>query len=136
MLSIFLHLSICSEGLLLRSALSRLDARRVRVGADRKLSPRYCSGVTLLLLLSRTTLSTHCTRHVAGRASLRSRGNYRRSVTVAGSVHPRHVSINLLCLSDEAALYDRQIRLWGLEAQQRSVVRRPFVLVIMPPRTY
>jgi hypothetical protein len=23
--------------------------------------------------------------------------------------------------SDEAALYDRQIRLWGLEAQQRSV---------------
>jgi hypothetical protein len=26
-----------------------------------------------------------------------------------------------LSLSDEAALYDRQIRLWGLEAQQRSV---------------
>jgi hypothetical protein len=24
-------------------------------------------------------------------------------------------------ISDEAALYDRQIRLWGLEAQQRSV---------------
>src|SRR6266851_2515148 len=34
-------------------------------------------------------------------------------------------------LSDEAALYDRQIRLWGLEAQQRSVVQ-PFRPVVMP----
>ena len=28
----------------------------------------------------------------------------------------------VLSFSDEAALYDRQIRLWGLEAQQRSVL--------------
>jgi hypothetical protein len=29
--------------------------------------------------------------------------------------------LSYLLLTDEAALYDRQIRLWGLEAQQRSV---------------
>ena len=29
-------------------------------------------------------------------------------------------TFSLFCL-DEAAVYDRQIRLWGLEAQQRSV---------------
>lgn len=31
----------------------------------------------------------------------------------------------LFFFPDEAALYDRQIRLWGLEAQQRCVLPKP-----------
>lgn len=35
--------------------------------------------------------------------------------------------------ADEAAVYDRQIRLWGLEAQQRCA--RPHGATILPPRS-
>lgn len=39
------------------------------------------------------------------------------SCTDGGRVFPLHVPHSFLV--DEAAVYDRQIRLWGLDAQQR-----------------